>query len=555
MGSMKTALVQDTGIANNPVIQLRQQAHFWQAQHARAVKREAALEKHVQHLEKELQTLHTQVKEKDQQIEALKAKLSYFQQQLFGRKSEQTANQNSSGQDAGKSSPDAPKPQGKRGRKRGKQSGAKGYGRKHRDNLPTETIFHDVDENEKLCPQCHCPRAPFFKTEDSEEIHWEVRLVRRIHKRKQYINTCGCDGVKRIITAPPVAKLIPKGMLSVEFWVQALMEKFLFQRPWHRLRKNLATYGLDLSQGTLTGGLQRLAPLLHPLYAQLVARSQQDIHWHMDETRWMVFADQDGKTTHRWWLWVAVSSDTCVFILDQSRSSQVPRNHFGDHAEGIISADRYSAYKALSDMIMIAFCWSHVRRDFIRIHNGYKKLRTWAEEWLDRISELYHLNNKRVELLQAPLELYQPVDQAVVKAVDDMARSRDKELAAPNLHPAQKKVLKSLVNHWQGLTIFIDHPEVPMDNNEAERRLRNPVVGRKNYYGSGAVWSGMLSAVLFSIFQTLAMNNLNPKLFLTAYFHACAESGGKTPDNIDAFMPWNLSEQQKLAWRLEEKPP
>jgi len=33
-----------------------------------------------------------------------------------------------------------------------------------------------------------------------------------------------------------------------------------------------------------------------------------------------------------------------------------------------------------------------------------------------------------------------------------------------------------------------------MDNNEAERRLRNPVVGRKNYYGNGSVWSGVLSA-------------------------------------------------------------
>jgi transposase len=66
-----------------------------------------------------------------------------------------------------------------------------------------------------------------------------------------------------------------------------------------------------------------------------------------------------------------------------------------------------------------------------------------------------------------------------------------------------KKVLDSLDNHWDGLTVFVDHPELPMDNNKAERQLRGPVLGRKNYNGSGSEWSGRFAAVLFSIFQTL----------------------------------------------------
>ena len=40
--------------------------------------------------------------------------------------------------------------------------------------------------------------------------------------------------------------------------------------------------------------------------------------------------------------------------------------------------------------------------------------------------------------------------------------------------------------HWAGLTVFVDHPWVPMDNNVAERDARLAVVGRKNFYGSGA---------------------------------------------------------------------
>ena len=52
------------------------------------------------------------------------------------------------------------------------------------------------------------------------------------------------------------------------------------------------------------------------------------------------------------------------------------------------------------------------------------------------------------------------------------------------------KVLRSLRNHWEGLTLFVADPDLPMDNNQAERALRGPV-GRKNYYGSGG--SGAVS--------------------------------------------------------------
>ena len=79
-------------------------------------------------------------------------------------------------------------------------------------------------------------------------------------------------------------------------------------------------------------------------------------------------------------------------------------------------------------------------------------------------------------------------------------------------------------------------------NNESERRLRFAVVGRKNYYGSGSIWSGQLSAALFTILQTLLVNNVNPKPWLRAYFQACAENGGRAPENVDDFLAWNLSE-------------
>jgi hypothetical protein len=55
------------------------------------------------------------------------------------------------------------------------------------------------------------------------------------------------------------------------------------------------------------------------------------------------------------------------------------------------------------------------------------------------------------------------------------------------LNPVSRRSSRPRQSHWDCLTVFVGHPEVPLDNNTAERAQRGPVVGRKNYYGSGAV--------------------------------------------------------------------
>ena len=57
--------------------------------------------------------------------------------------------------------------------------------------------------------------------------------------------------------------------------------------------------------------------------------------------------------------------------------------------------------------------------------------------------------------------------------------------------------------------------------------------------------SVQLAAALFSIFATLSMWKLNPRKWPTWYFEHCAVAGGKVPDNIQLFLPWNLSEEKK----------
>ena len=234
--------------------ELRQQAHYWRTQHARAVDRELRWKARALELEKIVRTQEAQIAELTQQLEALKSHVAWLQRQLFGRKSEQ---RDEVGRDADPGDQDVSDGLAVH-RPRGKQPGTKGYGRTIRVNLPSEEILHDLPETQRCCQICGKPFLVFPGTEDSEEIHWDVRLVRRVHRRARYVPTCHCPGVPGIVTAPGPAKLIPKGMFSTSFWVHLLLEKFLFQRPLYRIRHVLALEGLAVSQGTLTGGLRRM---------------------------------------------------------------------------------------------------------------------------------------------------------------------------------------------------------------------------------------------------------------------------------------------------------
>ena len=351
------------------------EAQYWRAMHQQALQR---------------------LSERDQQIARLKADVRQLRQQLFGRKTEK----GSVGQ-----LPAVPeKPASCR--RRGQQRGSTGHGRRDHSHLPAKEVLIDLPVDKCCCPQCHLPYAEFPGTEDSQTIEIEVHAHRRVIRRKRYRRSCSCPGVPGIITAPAPPRLFAKGTIGISVWVTVLLDKFLFYRPTCRLLEDLRTHGIDLPLGTLTDGLQRFVPLLEPIYRGILAESRHGALWSADETRWLVFVQIEQKVGYRWYLWAFRSATAIAFELDPSRSHRVPEDHFRGVEGGILLVDRYAAYKAMAlvktGVILLAFCWAHVRRDFIGVGKNWPKLHDWALEWLLCIRQLYHLNRQRLSLPPEP---------------------------------------------------------------------------------------------------------------------------------------------------------
>jgi transposase len=512
---------------------LRNEAGYWKAMHAAAVGRIAKLET---------------------EAEQLRGENRQLQARLFGGKSERSTSRDRSNHIPGEETDDDPGVPGRSPQPRGQQKGKPGPQRRDYCHLPVVEERTELAADGRCCPHCGLPCTP-SDTEDSEQLEVDVRPFRRRIRRQRYRRTCHCPGSRTLI-APCPPKLIPKGRLGTSIWVEILLGKYFSHQPIERQLAAWRLRGLDLAAGTVNGGLQHLEPLFQPLYDALLAHSAKAGFAQADETRWLVFTEHEGKVGHRWWLWVFLTEDSVVFRLDPSRSHDVPEGHFAADACAILMVDRYSAYKAMAQVklgnIILVFCWAHVRRDFIEVAKGWSELKPWALIWLRRIRGLYRNQRQRLAYDAGSTE-FQTADATLRQAVVDIQTHAATELSDPKLREPCRKTLTSLQEHWSGLTRFVDDLRIPLDNNESERANRGPAVGRKNYYGSGSLWAGRLTAMLFSLFATVTRCRMNPRLWLTWYLESCATAGGKAPDNITPFLPWNLTPERRAFLALDRQ--
>lgn len=507
-------------------IELKWKANYWQAQYERLLEREAVLKA---------------------EVAAHEATIRDLKQRLYGTKSEKSSGSDS----AGESKPASP-------RNRGQQPGSKGHGRSDRSALAVVAETHDLSAEATHCPACGEAFLPFPGTAESTIIAVQVQAhIRRI-QRTRYQKGCQCPQVAGIVTAPPAPRLIPKSPLGVSVWTMVLLDKYLYGRPTHRLGEAWRHDGLPLAQGTVTDGLNRIAPLCEPLVAALLERQRSEKLFHGDDTRWEVCEEVAGKTGQRWYLWVTRSASVVLYRMAPGRGADVPKAHVAglkkDLVNVVLVCDRYSAYKCLArghEALILAYCWAHVRRDFLKAARSWPELDSWMFTWVKDIGERYRLHAARLEVWDDTLPVHQQSSAfaghhlALTTKLSQMSARCEAHLQEKDLPHAKAKVLPSLHNHWDGLTVFVARPAVAMDNNTAERARRGPVVGRKNSYGSGSVWSAPLAAMMCSVLQTVLLWDLNPHRWLSAFFQACADNDRKSPTDLSAFLPWKMTPERK----------
>ena len=417
-------------------------------------------------------------------------------------------------------------------------------GRRDYSGLPRFEVFWDFPGGGYCCPDCGEPFTLLGDHWSGEQLDWQViiRLVANCQRR--YKRECRCPG-QQTVMAPGPPKAVGKGLFTNGFIARLLTERSGSGRSMNSLVTGLTRQGAEISPATLAGTVAQAGRLLAPLSGAIAERNRDSWLIHADETTWRVFAPGDGGGPAKFWLWVFIGADTVCFVMDPSRAGTVLARHAGidedtgqllPGADGeprrlVISSDFYAVYQSAgrkADGLVNLFCWSHLRRYFVRAGDANPaQLRRWSDAWLARIRDLYAAHD---ELMAAWQEAAAPpawgnqasagrlekADEAWDAAITVIDETRKEQAKAPGLQEPAKKALATLDRQWDGLIAHRDYPMAGLDNNLAERTIRGPVVTRKNAGGSQNPGTAGTAADIWTIIATAQLAGLNPVTYRIA---------------------------------------
>jgi transposase len=205
---------------------------------------------------------------------------------------------------------------------------------------------------------------------------------------------------------------------------------------------------------------------------------------------------------------------------------------------GVLQVDGYVAYKQLSDPdraggpLLLANCWGHFRRLFYDIaKDGNAPI---ATEALLRIAALYAIEE---EIRGRSADERRAVRQARTKSlVDKLELWLREQLARLSKGSTLAKEIRYGLNHWAGLTRFLDDGRIEIDSNTVERSMRGIALNRKNALFAGSDEGAANWAAIASLIETAKLNRTDPNAWLTDTLPKLVNRWPAS--RIDELMPW-----------------
>ncbi len=99
-----------------------------------------------------------------------------------------------------------------------------------------------------------------------------------------------------------------------------------------------------------------------------------------------------------------------------------------------------------------------------------------------------------------------------------------------------RNAIQYCINHWAELTKFLDDPIIPLTNNEAERTIRQAVMGRKNFYGSRSIDGADVAAIIYTVIESCKKVELDPRNYLLTSIKKLAQG-------VDAETPFEMAQR------------
>lgn len=420
-----------------------------------------------------------------------------------------------------------------------------GYKRKKRknrserfpDSLARVNVYYDINEKDKQCP-CGCG-AVLRKMSDvvtQELVVIPESLYIRCHIRPKY---GGCQFGSQIITAPMLPIPIQKGFASAEMIAEIAVNKFADHLPLYRQEQRFARHGIELSRQTMCDWLAAGAELLLELIDLIKGYMLSNPIIHTDDTPTPVLSPGNKKTkTGRLWVYAGRGGDKAknqhdyiFYDYSSNRRSYWPHCILSGYS-GYIQADAFPGYdplfrhddgkeketfikkesrKVIGKAIEIA-CWMHARRNFYNIAKNTKK-RGLAYQAVQYIKRLYVFEKQAKNMTVQ--ERYEFRKQEAYPVLEEFKAWLDDKRTQVMEKTPICDAINYCLNQWAALCRYLDDGRLEIDNGYAERLIKGPCIGKKNYLFFGSDYGGVNATVYYTLIQSALLYKLNPGIYLT----------------------------------------
>lgn len=353
-------------------------------------------------------------------------------------------------------------------------------------SVPTQQVVHAVAS----CPECHLPlvggwvkrrreviELPLPPVQVTEHQYWE-RQCPRCHKR--FTPTVDLQG-----------QVMGKQRLGVGVLSLITTLREHGRLPFDTIQWYLETFhDLKLSAGALVAAVHQAAHRGQAEATRIRDRIRGSPVVFGDETGWR----EDGHNGYAW----TFSTPTERYFVRGGRNKEVVDTVLGDQFAGVLVSDFYAAYNHYAGEHQR--CWGHLLRAIHELQNLHPT-HAGLDRWAAQVQRIYQ--DARTFTASDPAQRYRARQRYEAQLLAVCTPYVD-DLAAP-----QRVLCQRVRQFLCELFVFVSHPEVPSDNNAAERSLRHLVTARKISGGTRSPEGSATTMTLATLFGTWRTRNLN----------------------------------------------
>jgi len=431
------------------------------------------------------------------------------------------------------------------------------------DKFPRKQVVHDIPENEKVCPIDGTPLVRIGEEISEQYEYTPPKLVVIQHVRPKYASACDHEGVQ---IAPVPLQILPKSMASPSLLAHITTAKFVDGLPLTRQSKQFERLGLNIGAGTMgvwmnTIGGEKVVPIINLMNEAIL----EEPYIHCDETPLQVLKSQKAPSSeHYMWVRAAGPPGRRMILFDYvpNRNTEAlmalltgPDGRYS----GKLISDGLKIYDSLAEAWKLQHfgCLSHCRRYFVTAEKvgqsptGRTLARVVIREYIgalygverhikalrercEQAGQVFGLN----EVLQIRQEKSVAIAAAFRKWLDEVG---------PGVTPtsALGKAIAYSISQWPKLIRYLEHPEMPPDNNRVENAIRPFAVGRRAWLFCDTLAGARASANLYSLVSSAQANGMEPLEYLTYLYTQLPAA--TTVEQFEALLPWNVKETLKQS--------